>query len=74
MSPSLQSVEAEALRLSNDDRALLVDRLMASLADDPDVQAAWDAEAERRQREIDSGAVSLLPGPEALAELKREFS
>ena len=34
---------------------------------------AWAAEIERRQDEIESGAVSMLPGPEGLADLKAEF-
>lgn len=40
---------------------------------DPDVEEAWAAEVERRNAEIESGAVSLIPGPEALAELKAQF-
>lgn len=44
-----------------------------SLNADPDVEEAWAGEVERRQAEIESGAASLLPGPEALARLKAEF-
>lgn len=40
---------------------------------DPEIEEAWAAEVERRQAEIESGAVSLLPGPETLAKLKAEF-
>jgi hypothetical protein len=48
-----------------------------SIASQPvglDNGAAWAAELDHRQSEIDAGAVSLLPGPEALAQLKAEFS
>ena len=38
-----------------------------------DVEAAWAAEVERRHAEMESGAVSLLPGAETLARLKAEF-
>lgn len=40
---------------------------------DPAVEDASAAEAERRNAEIESGAVTLIPGPEALAKLKAEF-
>ena len=46
---------------------------MATLDADPEVEEAWAAEVERRQLEIESGAVSLLPGPETLTKLKAEF-
>jgi len=62
-----------ALRLSATERGLLIERLIASLDVDPGVDDAWAAEVERRNAEIESGAVSLLSGPEALAELKAEF-
>ena len=38
-----------------------------------DATQAWAAEVERRNAELESGAVSLIPGPEALAKLKAEF-
>lgn len=40
---------------------------------EPDVEAAWAAEVERRHAQIESGEVSLLPGVETLARLKAEF-
>jgi len=49
------------------------ERLNDSLDADPEIEEAWAAEAERRQAEIESGAVPLLPGPETLAKLKAEF-
>ena len=46
-----------------------------SLDADPEIEEAWAFEVEHRQAEIESGAVSLLlPGPEALAKLKRSFN
>lgn len=53
--------------------ARLVERLIASLDVDLEVEEAWAAEVERRNAEVESGAVSLLSGPEALAKLKAEF-
>lgn len=47
--------------------------LIASLDADPEVEEAWAAEVERRQTLLESGAVTLRPGPETLAKLKAEF-
>jgi putative addiction module component (TIGR02574 family) len=73
MSSTVEALEAEALQLSAAERARLVERLIASLDIDPEVEEAWAAEVERRNAEIESGAVALLSGPEALAKLKAEF-
>ncbi len=73
MSSSLEVLEAELLQLPATERARLVERLIASLDADPEVEEAWAAEVERRQAEIESGAVSLLPGPETLAGLKAKL-
>jgi len=73
MSSTVEALEAEALQLSAAERARLVERLIASLDIDPEVEEAWAAEVERRNAEIESGAVALVSGPEALAKLKAEF-
>jgi putative addiction module component (TIGR02574 family) len=73
MSSTLEAIEAEALQLSAAERARLVERLIASLDIDPELEEAWAAEVERRNAEIESGAVALISGPEALARLKAEF-
>ena len=73
MSSTVEALEAEALQLSAAERARLVERLIASLDADPEVEEAWAVEVERRNAEIESGAVSLISGPEALARLKAEF-
>jgi len=73
MSSNVEALEAEALQLSATERARLIERLIASLDADPGVDDAWAAEVERRNAQIESGAVSLIRGPEALAKLKAEF-
>ena len=73
MSSTVDPLESEALQVSATERAHLVERLIASLDVDPEVEDAWAAEVERRNSEIESGAVSLIPGPEAVAKLKTEF-
>jgi putative addiction module component (TIGR02574 family) len=73
MSAKLEVLEAEALQLSPVERARLIESLISSLDIDPAVEEAWAVEVERRNAEIESGKVSLLPGPETLAQLKTEF-
>lgn len=73
MSVSIEELEAEALGLSAAQRARLVEKLIASLDLEPEIENAWAAEVERRHAEIESGAVALRPGPETLARLRAEF-
>ncbi len=73
MSLTIESLEAEALQLSAAERARLIERLIASLDADPEVEEAWAAEVERRHAEIESKTVALLPGAETLAKLRAEF-
>lgn len=70
---SVDVLESEVLGLSAAQRARLVEKLIASLDTEPDIENAWAAEVERRHAEIESGAVSMLPGAEALARLRSEF-
>lgn len=67
MNATAKQLYDNALQLSESDRAELAARLIESLAPevDPDVDAAWDAEVARRVNELDSGAVTTVPWPEA---------
>ena len=73
MPTTVEALEAEALSLPTAQRARLVEKLIASLDAEPDVENAWAHEVEKRHAEIESGAVSLLPGAETLARLRAEF-
>jgi len=73
MSATVEELEAEALSLPSAQRARLVEKLIASLDSEPDIENAWAAEVERRHAEIESGVVSLRSGPETLARLRAEF-
>ncbi|OIQ90796.1 putative addiction module component [mine drainage metagenome] len=70
---TVEELEAEALRLPTAQRARLVEKLIASLDSEPDIESAWAEEVERRHAEIESGAVTLLPGKETLARLRADF-
>lgn len=73
MTETLDALQAQVLGLPAADRALLLDRLMASLEADAALEAAWDEEAARRDAEIESGAVQPLPLDEVMARLRAQF-
>ena len=70
METELQKLEAEALKLTADERANLAQRLLASLEEDAEIDEAWAVEVERRIAEIESGAVPLIPIADALAQVR----
>ena len=63
-SETVETLEAAALQLTPADRARLIDRLIATLDADPEIEEAWAAEVERRQTDIENATATLLPGPE----------
>ena len=73
MNSTVEALEAQALRLSPADRSRLLERLAVSLELDPEVEGAWDAEADRREAQIADGSVHLVPGDEALARLRAKL-
>ena len=58
---------AEALRLSDEERAALAGELIQSLETDvdPDAEAAWSAEIRARLERVDSGRATTIPWSEA---------
>lgn len=62
----LETLEREALNLPASDRAKLAHELLESLdsLSPEQLDEAWLDDAERRLREIDSGAVELIPSEE----------
>ena len=73
MSTTLESLQAEVLRLPPADRSRLLERLIASLDTDADAEAAWDAEADRREGQLQSGASKPVPFEAAIARLEARF-
>jgi putative addiction module component (TIGR02574 family) len=59
MASPTRQIESKALKLSPRERARLAERLISSLDDevDPDAEAAWDREAERRLDDLRTGKV-----------------
>ena len=73
MSTTLEALQAEVLRLSPKDRARLLDRLIASLDADTEVEAAWDAVAAAREAEMTTATVQPVPLDAALSRLEARF-
>ncbi|OGV70549.1 MAG: addiction module protein [Lentisphaerae bacterium RIFOXYB12_FULL_65_16] len=73
MSALLTKLEHDALRLPQQERAFLADRLLGSLGDEAlsDVDAAWVAEAERRYREYKTGKRRPIPASQVFAAADR---
>lgn len=67
-------IEKEALRLPEVERAVLADRLLASLSHRPaELEAAWLREADSRMEAFRDGRIDTVSGPEAMAELRKRF-
>ncbi len=73
MTMTLDALESEVLNLPAAARSHLMNRLIASLDADPDIQAEWEAEAGRRDAEIASGQAKLIAGEEAVARLRAQL-
>lgn len=69
MTTSLDSVTADALKLSADDRAALIERLADSVLPAPPLPS-WDAEMARRLAELDAGTVASVPIAQVLAQAR----
>ncbi|HEY4690665.1 MAG: hypothetical protein A2V78_05700 [Betaproteobacteria bacterium RBG_16_64_18] len=73
MSTTLETLQAEVLRLSPSDRARLLDRLIASLDVDTQAEDAWDAVADQREGELETGTAQGVPLDVAIARLEARF-
>ncbi|MFA5677981.1 MAG: addiction module protein [Pseudomonas sp.] len=65
---NLQKIEDEALHLTKEERAQLIQRLVLSLEapSAQELRSDWLLEARRRAEELDSGAVQAVPGEEVM--------
>jgi hypothetical protein len=70
---ALEVLEAQALKLSAADRSRVLERLLASLDVDPEVEAAWDEVADAREAALEAGQVTSVPLDEAIARLEKRF-
>ena len=73
MAIPLETLEAEVLKLPTGARSHLLDRLIASLGADAEIEEAWALEAERRDAEVDGGKVVTVSGAELIERLRAEL-
>ncbi len=73
MSATLEMLEAEALKLSPADRSRLLERLMDSLDEDNEIEAAWDALADDREAQVGGASPDAVPMEQAFARLESRF-
>ena len=71
MSMTIDDLFAEAMKLSEEEREILADRLLDSVATDEERvrYAEWD----RRVAEIEAGTAELIPADEVIRELKAKY-
>jgi len=76
MAIAMEKLKEELAGLTEHERAELAHFLLNSLdpAVDPDVEAAWDAELDRREDEIRRGTADGRPAEQVLAELRERYS
>jgi putative addiction module component (TIGR02574 family) len=76
MPMTVEQIEAEVLKLPEQARVELLDRLMRSLAEtsatEPAVAEAWTQEAIRRDEEMESGHVAGIPADKVFEELRNK--
>jgi len=70
-----QRIIDDAMQLDPRARPLIAESLLESLDVGPDfeVSQAWLAEIHRRCADIESGAVTLIPGDKGLDELRAKY-
>ncbi|MFT7721863.1 MAG: addiction module protein [Roseateles sp.] len=69
MDITLETVQAQAMQLGPQEREQLIERLLASLGD-AGLEAAWEAELDRREAAVDAGLEDTIPMATVLAELR----
>ena len=74
MSTTVSDIERQALGLPAEDRARLVERLLASFEPKTAAQRAWQQVALQRRADVKSGQATMVPGDEALARVQARLA
>jgi len=69
MPTSIEAIEAQAMKLSPDERAALGERLLMSVAPSQALHPDWEAEIARRVADMDAGRTHFISAEEALRHL-----
>ena len=75
MARAISEIETEIRGLERDDQEQLLRVLVEELDGPPDadVERAWLEEAQRRSRELDTGAVDTIPADEVFAKARDQL-
>jgi putative addiction module component (TIGR02574 family) len=75
MAANFDDIMKDALSLPPGARAMLADQLLVSLdaEDQKRIDALWAEEAERRDKEIEDGLVTPIPGEEVMERLRARY-
>ncbi len=74
MSTPVHDLEAVVLDLPAEDRARMLELLIASFEPKSNAQKAWMNLALHRRDEVRSGEVAMMPGDEALARVRARIA
>lgn len=74
MPTHMEVLEAQVMQLDAAERAHLLERLVLSLDKDPEVEASWEREADRREAELQAGTATLVPFEEAMFRLRARLA
>jgi hypothetical protein len=74
MSTPVYDLETEVLSLPAQDRARLLERLLASFEPQSSAQRAWLDMALKRRADVKSGATAMVPGDDALARVRARLA
>lgn len=74
MPTPVHDLEAEVLSLPPEDRARLLERLIASFEPQSPAQRAWLEVARQRQADVKAGKVEMVPGDDALRRVRARLS
>jgi putative addiction module component (TIGR02574 family) len=67
---NLDSFLAEAMNFTPESRLELAERLVASVPEDAEIEAAQIEEVTRRMEDVRSGKMTLIPGEDALRQVR----
>jgi putative addiction module component (TIGR02574 family) len=75
MARTLSEIESEAMLLSRQERAMLVERLLTTLdvGEDVDAEELWLQEAERRYQEYRTGRIMSKPAAQVFEDAKKRL-
>lgn len=69
-SNSLDEVTAQALKLTPEERAELIERLVDTVMPAPPLHPSWEAEIARRVAEMDADLLESVPAEQVFAEMR----